>query len=185
MANFMKCSDDAAFHDRPKAFNRICVNRTDNILALAMVNNTVWKFFIQRFVGAPCISAEQADAGRYAFTNEADQGLAVDPVNHSGDYVPLALHGSNDYGLAGTDPAARAAASAVPVFALVLVFVLRFATNKGFINLDNPDQLLKLDVAMPARPLDCGGDELGADVSFAEFFFIQSAFFPTDVGRPS
>lgn len=64
VAHFMKRSHDPALKDRPEAFNGVRVDCTDNILALAMVNNPVREVFVKRLIGAPYIGAEQTDASR-------------------------------------------------------------------------------------------------------------------------
>jgi hypothetical protein len=40
-ADLMEASDDTAFDDRPKTFNRICVDCDDNVLAFSVVNDGV------------------------------------------------------------------------------------------------------------------------------------------------
>jgi hypothetical protein len=50
-ADLVIAAHDAALNQRPKAFNRVGVNGTNNMLALAMVNNTMRVAIAQAIVG--------------------------------------------------------------------------------------------------------------------------------------
>src|SRR5262245_21614167 len=50
-AYFMKRADHATFEDRPEAFNRVRMNRADDVLARGMVDATVRVVAIQPVVG--------------------------------------------------------------------------------------------------------------------------------------
>jgi hypothetical protein len=54
-----------------QAFNRIGMNRTNNILLLSVVNGGVWIASLgQAVIANPLIRAEQADLMRHGFVNE-------------------------------------------------------------------------------------------------------------------
>jgi hypothetical protein len=47
VAHLVERADYAALKDAPKTFNRVGVNRTNDVLAAMMVNGTVGIFFVQ------------------------------------------------------------------------------------------------------------------------------------------
>ncbi len=56
-ANLVERADDTSLEDAPKAFNRLSVNGTDNILMLRVVNRRVREFIAKVLVANPLISA--------------------------------------------------------------------------------------------------------------------------------
>jgi len=49
-AHFVKCADDAALEDRPKAFDGLSMDGTDDILTSRMVNSRMWVITVERIV---------------------------------------------------------------------------------------------------------------------------------------
>src|SRR5438034_10986701 len=60
-ADFVEGADNAAFENRPEAFNRVRVDRADDVLTLGVVNDTMRELFTERPVSAPCVRAKQTD----------------------------------------------------------------------------------------------------------------------------
>ena len=58
-ADLVKAANDAAFDDRPEAFDCLGVNRADNILLFGMVNDRVGIVFAEVLITDPLIGAEQ------------------------------------------------------------------------------------------------------------------------------
>ena len=54
-ADFMVGADHGPLHQRPEAFNRVCVNRANNIVALRMVNSDMREVLVQVLVANPLI----------------------------------------------------------------------------------------------------------------------------------
>ena len=57
-------------HVAPKAFNRLGMDGTDNILMFGMVNGAVREFETDVFIADPLISADQANFVRHGFVDE-------------------------------------------------------------------------------------------------------------------
>jgi hypothetical protein len=51
----MEGADNTAFEDAPEVFNRVRVNRADDVLALGMVKNCVRKVFPEVLVTNPFV----------------------------------------------------------------------------------------------------------------------------------
>ena len=47
IADFVERADNAALKDRPETFNRVGMNRTNNVLAAMVINGGVWVCLIQ------------------------------------------------------------------------------------------------------------------------------------------
>ena len=130
-ADVMEGADHAALEDRPEAFNRIGVNRANNVIAARMVNSDVLrKFFIQVLIADPLIRNQQANLMRDGFIHEAFKRDGADVLNNAGNDIALAANGTNNNGFTGTNAASSTTAPTVmPVFG--------FAADKSFVNLDN------------------------------------------------
>jgi hypothetical protein len=72
--DFVERTDDTALENAPKSFNRLGVNRADNVLALGMVNGRVGVVLVETLVANPLISAEQADFFGNGLVNERLKG---------------------------------------------------------------------------------------------------------------
>jgi hypothetical protein len=56
-ADLVERADDTALEDAPKALNRLSVDGTHNILALAMIDGCVGEFYAKLIVASPLIRA--------------------------------------------------------------------------------------------------------------------------------
>src|SRR5271165_6614037 len=137
-AYFVKASHDAAFDERPKAFDGLSVDSADDILAACMVNGVQRIFLRELAVSRRFVRAKQADFVRDGLANESGHRIAFQIIDDAGDDVALALHRPDD------DRFASAARSAASVAALVLVPVLGEAADESFINLDDAAQLFDI-----------------------------------------
>ena len=102
-ANFMEAADDTALEDRPEAFNRIGVNRADNILLPVMIDRLMIVFVRQTAIDAAFVSGEQANLVGNHFAHKSLRGLAGDVVQNARDDIALAADSANNGGL-GRDP---------------------------------------------------------------------------------
>jgi hypothetical protein len=134
-ADFVERADHAALEDRPEALNRVGVNRTDDILALAVVNRGVREFLVQPAVAVPSIGCEQANLVGYNLVDEIKSGFSGYVFQNARHDVALTLHSADQRRLAG-----RLAATH-PVVPLIPMTVAILAANIGFINLDNASKL--------------------------------------------
>jgi hypothetical protein len=146
-ANLVISSHDSALPDRPEAFNRVRVNRANNVLANGMINRLVWEAMLQSHIAGRSICAEQANAVGYDFTDESLKRLSICVIDHTGNDVALAFDRTNDRNLAGIT------APALPAF-LVPMPVFITSADIGFVNLDNSAKLLDV--------LDHGSSDLVA-----------------------
>lgn len=99
-AYFMKRPYDTALQDRPEAFNRVGVDRTDDIAASAMVHGAV-RIVSDIVVGETFIRRQQADFVRNHLADEALGGLARDALENARNHVALALYSADDGRLVG------------------------------------------------------------------------------------
>jgi len=136
VAHLVERADYAALKDAPKTFNRVGVNRTNDVLAAMMVNGTVGIFFVQTAVAVPAIGCEQADLIGNGFAHEFGRGLHRDLFQNARHDVTLALHGANDRCFARTGTARFAAMFLIPMAVAV------FAADPCLVNLDNAAKLL-------------------------------------------
>jgi len=59
-------ADNPTLEDAPKAFNRLSVDRADNVLALGMVNGGMRESLLEVSVAGPLVGAQQANLFRTA-----------------------------------------------------------------------------------------------------------------------
>jgi hypothetical protein len=130
-------ADNAALEDAPEAFNRVGVDRTDNVIAAALADDMMRKVTTKKPIAGMFIRAEQADLVRHSFMNEAVKRARIGAVDHSQHHVSLAADSADHWRLAGTLAAARA-------IAFVLVSIRRLAAHIGFVHLDNAAQLVEI-----------------------------------------
>lgn len=138
----MEGADDTTFKYRPEAFNRVGMDRPDDVLALAVVNDAVREVFIKPAITAPLIGAKQADFLRYCATHELAQGLTANVVDDPRDDLSLALDGPDDGRLTGTN-----AASSSAFAALVDMPVLGETADESLINLNDAHELAEVFVS--------------------------------------
>ena len=148
-ADHMKRSDNAALQDRPEALNRISVNCTDNVLANGMVDRLMIEPMLEPQVAGISIRAKQANAIRYRFANESLKRLSIGVLNDASDDVALVLDRADNCRLASVSSPPRATF-------LVPMSVLLVSADVGFIDLDNPAQLLRAQLKSlgPGEPPD-------------------------------
>ena len=87
---FMECTNDTALEDRPETFNRIRVDRTNDVLALAVVNDAVREVFVERAIADPLISAKQADFLGYRTTHKGREGVGTNVIDDPRDNLAFA-----------------------------------------------------------------------------------------------
>jgi hypothetical protein len=135
--NLVKCADNTALKDGPKALNRVCVNGTHHILPASMVNDRVGVSRIQPFIANPLIRAEQANFLIYTSPHKALKSVCADVLDHTGYNAPFSADSARYDRFAGTHTARSTGAALVPMF------VLFFSTNKRFVYFHNAHQFLK------------------------------------------
>ena len=137
-ADLVESADDTAFEDRPEAFNRIRVNRADDVFASGVVDDAKRIILGEASIAGPLIRAEQAHFVRDDFVDEAGESRGTDVLNHATDGIALAANSANNGRLAGTDTASPATAAT-----LVPMPVLGKTAHEGLIDFDNAAELLK------------------------------------------
>jgi len=96
-------ADDTALDNAPKAFNRIGVDRADNILPLCMVDSGVWIASLAKpLIANPLIRAQQANFVRDGFVDERFQRRGTDVLDNAGYDVTFTTDGASNDGLART-----------------------------------------------------------------------------------
>jgi hypothetical protein len=138
-ADLVKFADHAALENRPEAFNRVCVDCTDDVLALGMIDDAMRVFGVQAAISDTLIGAKQAHLFRNGAAHEALKGSGIDAANHAGDHVSLPANRADDGRFAGTNTASSAAPAA-----LIPMPVLRLAADEGFIDLDDAHELAEV-----------------------------------------
>jgi hypothetical protein len=128
-ANFVEAADNPALEDRPKAFNRVGMDRADYVL-LAVVIDRLVIVFGQAFIDPAFIGREQANPVGNHFAHESLGGFFVNVLQHAGDDVALARYGTNDRSFGGRAMLAQTAL-AIPMLVLVL------SADERLVNLDN------------------------------------------------
>jgi hypothetical protein len=135
-ADFVEGSHDAALKDRPETFNRIGVDRADNIFAAVVSDDTMRIFFAKMPIAAVIVGRDQTNFVGHRFPNKLFQSVDIGGFDHASNDIALALDRANNSCLAGSGAAS-------PTIALVPMFVAGFAADIGFVNLDDAHKLLK------------------------------------------
>jgi hypothetical protein len=94
--HLVESADDTALEDRPKAFNRIGVHRTDYILMFAVVNGRVLEVAQIVAVIASGVRRQQANLVRNGFIDEIEHGLSGHALQNSRDYIAVSLDCADD-----------------------------------------------------------------------------------------
>src|SRR5712691_10417305 len=76
-ADLVECSDDAALEDRPEAFNRVGVDRANDVLAQRVVDDAVRVSGVQPAIPNPLIGAKQANFLGYRATYKRREGRTI------------------------------------------------------------------------------------------------------------
>lgn len=162
LADVVERPDNAALQDRPETFDGLCMDRADDVVALGMVDLLMREAEFQAPIAGEVVGAKQTYFGRNRFTNEFFQRESADIIDNARHHVAPASDGANNWRLAAS-ATARLAAFLVPMSVVVA------AADVGFVNLDNPHELLELFVlqrdanAMAHRP--CGFERAEAHVA--------------------
>jgi hypothetical protein len=138
-AHFVECADNAALEDRPKAFNGLSVNCTDNILTSRMVNSRVRIIPIERIIAGILICAKQADFVRDRFANEGGESGGIHIRDYACNDVTFAADSTDDWSFAGTDAAGPATSAP-----LIPMPILCQAADESFVNFDNSAELINV-----------------------------------------
>lgn len=130
-------ADNATLEDAPEAFNRVGMDRADNVVAAALADDPVRQIATKQPIARMLIGAEQANLVRNSLMHKAVQSCGIRVVDNPQHHVSLAADSADHRRFTG----ANAARSAV---ALVLMLVRRFAAHIGFVNLDNAAKLIEI-----------------------------------------
>jgi hypothetical protein len=106
-AHFVERADHAALENRPEAFDGLCVNCSNDILASRMVNSRVWVIPVERIVAWILIGAKQADFMRDSFAHECDESVGIDIRDNASDHIALAADSADDWSFTGANAARR------------------------------------------------------------------------------
>jgi hypothetical protein len=147
LANLVIGAHDATLQDGPEAFNRIGVNRANDMLANSVIDGLVREAVLQTAIAWVSIGAKQANAVRYGFPHKSFKRVPVSALDNASNDVSFALDRANDSGLASISAPARSAF-------LVPMPVLVAAADIGLINFNNSAKFLDV--------LDHGGSDLVA-----------------------
>ncbi len=137
LADLVVCANYTALQDRPEAFDGVGVDCANDMLADAVVNDTVRETIVQPIVPGPRISAEQANAGGNCLSDEPFEDRAAGVLNDARDDIALASDRADYCALARI---------AAPPHAdlLVPMPVAIVSADIGFINLDNAAKFLSV-----------------------------------------
>jgi hypothetical protein len=133
-AHLVERADYAAFEDRPETFNRVGVNRTDNVL-LVTVFYGLARIFLQAPIDLVLVRRQQADFIGHGLTDKLFDVLLRDVIEYAGNHIALALNRTDDGRLASSSAAALAVVALNPVAVVIL------AADPCFVNLDNSAKL--------------------------------------------
>ncbi len=136
-ANLVIGAHDTTLKQRPKTINRLSVDRSNNIFTIGVPNDAVRIFFAERVIGPRVIRGDQTDFVGNGFADETEQRFTVAMFDYTSDDIAFALHCTDDGDFTG----AGAAGASTP---LVPMFVAVFATDVGFVNLNNAAQFVRL-----------------------------------------
>jgi hypothetical protein len=131
-ADLVIAADNRPLEDRPEAFNRLSVDRADNVFVGA-VHDGLMRIFAKALISNVFVGREQANFSRNGFAHET---LHIDRRQRAKDAsndIAVTLDGADDGALE----------SGLALAALALVHVFLFATNESFVHLDNSHQLAK------------------------------------------
>ncbi len=142
LADFVECADDSTFHDGPKAFYGVGMNRSADIFPIRMMDHAVRDARIEFPITAMIVRRKQADMMRNCFMYEAVQGRSIRALNHASHDVSLALHSADH-----DEFPCSACSSEVSTSTLPFVFILGLSAHIGFVYFDIANEFLKFDVA--------------------------------------
>ncbi len=133
-ADLMERPDNAAFQDRPEAFDSIRMNCAVDILVRPMVNNAVWIALLGKArISGPVIRAEQGNLMRNGFVDECGQGRSLHVLDNARDDIALTANYAHHDSLILV---------IAPAGALIPMAVAAVAAYARFIDLNNAAKLL-------------------------------------------
>jgi hypothetical protein len=156
-ADLVERADNAALEDRPETLNRVGVDRADDVLALAVVNDTMREFFVERAIADKCIGAEQANFLGNRAAHESGKGTGIDAIDNSRHDPALALDRADYWGFPRTDAPSSTTTATLPDMP-----VPRFAADESFIDFYDPHELAEIFFSeasanamahIPSRPI--------------------------------
>jgi hypothetical protein len=136
-ADLVERADHASLEDRPKALNRVGVNRTDDIFASGVVDDGVGVVVSKVLVADPLVRAEQANLVRDGFMHKGGEGRGADVGDYTSNHVAFAANSARDGRLARANAASAVTAAAI-------MPVLGFAADESFIDFYNASKLIEL-----------------------------------------
>jgi hypothetical protein len=139
-ADLVERADHATLEDRPKAFDRVCVDRADDILAGSMADNVVRIILVQPPIADPFIRDQEAYLLGYRAAHKRLEDIAADSFDNTSDDLSLAFDGPDDGYLARADTAPTWAASMWPVPVPCL------AADERFVNLNDTHEFTEIRV---------------------------------------
>ena len=101
-------ADNTALKNAPKTFNRVGVDRADNVITAALADDLVRVGAIKETIAGMFIGREQANLVRHSLMHEAIKRLGIGVVDHSQHHIALAADGA-DHGRFARADAARTA----------------------------------------------------------------------------
>jgi len=134
--DFMETADDPALNQRPKTFDCVRMDRTDNVMAVAVPHDAMRVSIVHAIIGIVIISAEQAHFVRNNFVYKFFNGIPISTENNASDNIPFSPNRAN-YG--SFTPIVTATASVAP-FIPMTIFVV--AADIGFIDLNDTAELV-------------------------------------------
>lgn len=138
-ADLVERPDDATFKDRPETFNRVRVQRANDIFASGMIDGLMREVLPEVLIADPLVSHEQSDLGRNRLVDECFERASLHICDNASDHITFAADSADDGRLTG---ACSACSAALPT--LVFVAVLCQSADERLIDLHNAQKLLKL-----------------------------------------
>lgn len=136
-AHLMIAANNRPLEDRPEAFNRLSVNRADNVF-MGAVHDGLVRVFAERLVATVFIGRQQTYLCRNCLAHETPQVTSRPCAENAGYYISLALDCADDNRLVEIFAAAFRALAAMPITAL--------AADESLVHLDDTHKLLELFV---------------------------------------
>jgi hypothetical protein len=102
----MERSHDAAFDQRPEAFDCICMDCTHDMLSRFVIDNTMGIIVFQHVVGRKAVGAKKADFAGNRRTDKLFDDCATYFGNDTGNNIALAFYGADDRSFAASATAA-------------------------------------------------------------------------------
>jgi len=125
LGNLVEGADDAALQQAPKAFNRLRVDRADDVLIVRVPDDLMRVLGGEAAIANPFVGYEQRHLVGNDLAHEAFEGRGIDAIDDAGDDLALAADRADDRLLTGAEAATTGAA------ALTNVPVLRLAADDG------------------------------------------------------